>query len=99
MSLWFGQLPKGNTRAILELTSETLVVRAKTKTEVATIKMTPQCRVAWETAASAETRSLANTFEVAILDYCQRHHVAVPTLTVDEVPRVARTPRQRLQRG
>lgn len=55
------------------------MVRTKTKTEVATIKLTPQCREAWQAAATAETRSLANMFEVAILDYCRRHNVAVPT--------------------
>jgi len=54
------------------------VSRTKTKTEVATIKLTPMCRRAWETAAAAETRSLANMFEVAILDYCRRHKIAVP---------------------
>jgi len=55
------------------------VVRAKTKTEVATIKLTPECRRAWEAAARSERRSLANMFEVAILEYCERHGVAVPT--------------------
>jgi hypothetical protein len=54
------------------------VARVKTKTEVATIKLTPQCRAAWETAAAVETRSLANMFEVAILDYCKRHDIALP---------------------
>ena len=60
------------------------MARVKTKTEVATIKLTPQCRVAWEAAAAVETRSLANMFEVAILDYCRRHDVQVPALTADE---------------
>ena len=54
------------------------MARKKTKTEVATIKLTPQCRLAWEAAAAAETRSLANLFEVAIFEYCRRHHVEVP---------------------
>jgi len=54
------------------------MARVKTKTEVATIKLTPHCRAAWESAATAETRSLANMFEVAILDYCRRHDIAVP---------------------
>ncbi len=54
------------------------MARVKTKTEVATIKLTPQCRMAWEAAAAAETRSLANMFEVAILEYCRLHDVAVP---------------------
>jgi hypothetical protein len=54
------------------------MVREKTKTKVATIKLTPECRRAWEAAAASERRSLANMFEVAILEYCQRHHVEVP---------------------
>lgn len=57
------------------------MARVRTKTEVATIKLTPQCRAAWEAAAAAETRSLANMFEVAILDYCRCHDVQVPTST------------------
>jgi hypothetical protein len=63
------------------------MARVKKKTEVATIKLTSQCRVAWEAAAAAETRSLANMFEVAILDYCRRHDVQVPALTEDATPR------------
>ena len=35
------------------------MVREKTKTEVATIKLTPECRRAWEAAATSERRSLA----------------------------------------
>ena len=62
------------------------MARAKTKTEVATIKLTPQCRAAWETAAALETRSLANMFEVAILDYCRRHEIALPAVTPDAAP-------------
>lgn len=54
------------------------VSRIKTKTEVATIKLTPMCRRAWEAAATVETRSLSNMFEVAILDYCKRHRIPVP---------------------
>ena len=63
------------------------MARVKTKTEVATIKLTPQCRMAWEAAAAAETRSLANMLEVAILDYCRSHDVQVPVLTFDIVTR------------
>ncbi|QRF63415.1 hypothetical protein [Variovorax paradoxus] len=54
------------------------MVRVKTKTEVATIKLTPNCRRAWEAAAASERRSLANMFEVALLEYCERHGVEVP---------------------
>jgi hypothetical protein len=66
------------------------MVRVKTKTEVATIKLTPQCRMAWEAAAAAETRSLANMFEVAILEYCRLHDVNVPpVLQAAEPPQLA----------
>lgn len=49
--------------------------RVKKKTEVATLKLTPECRAAWVAAATAETRSLANMFEIAIFEYCKSHHV------------------------
>lgn len=62
------------------------MARVRTKTEVATIKLTPQCRAAWETAAALETRSLANMFEVAIFDYCRRHEIAVPAAEPDVAP-------------
>lgn len=52
--------------------------KPKTKTLVATIKLTPHVRAAWEAAATMERRSLANMFEVAILGYCEQHGVAVP---------------------
>ncbi|MBP6902102.1 MAG: hypothetical protein KBC73_18565 [Burkholderiaceae bacterium] len=52
--------------------------RPRRKTEVATIKLTPEVRRAWEAAAEFERRSLANVFEVAILEYVRRHHIAVP---------------------
>jgi hypothetical protein len=54
--------------------------RQKLKTEVATIKMTPEVRHAWEAAASSERRSLANVFEVAILEYVRLHRIDVPAL-------------------
>lgn len=52
------------------------MARVKTKTEVATIKLTLECRRAWEAAAAKERRSLANMFEVALLEYCQHHSIA-----------------------
>ena len=55
--------------------------RPRRKTEVATIKLTPEVRRAWEAAAEFERRSLANVFEVAILEYVKLHHIAVPTDT------------------
>jgi hypothetical protein len=38
-------------------------------------------------AAEAERRSLANVFEVAILEYVKRHHIAVPAAVKEEQPR------------
>jgi hypothetical protein len=60
--------------------------RPKTKTEVATIKLTPQVRAAWEAAAGLERRSLANMFEVAILAYCEQRGVPVPDVAPPPVP-------------
>lgn len=60
------------------------MVRTRTKTEVATIKLTPECRRAWEAAATSERRSLANMFEVAILEYCQQHGIVAAS--PDTVP-------------
>ena len=58
--------------------------RVRRKTEVATIKLTPEVRRAWVAAAEAERRSLANVFEVAILKYVKRHHMAVPAAAKEE---------------
>lgn len=52
--------------------------RPRRKTEVATIKLTPEVRRAWEAAADSEHRSLANVFEVAILEYVKSHCIAIP---------------------
>ena len=76
---------KGNIKAIPEEEREYPLPRVKTKTEVATIKLTPACRLAWEAAAAAEKRSLANMFEVAILAYCKHHQISV-TAVADELP-------------
>lgn len=78
------------------------MARFKTKTEVATIKLTPQCRAAWEMAAAVETRSLANMFEVAILDYCKRHEIALPAAVPDVAlskPATRRRPSKNQQEG
>ena len=62
--------------------------RVRRKTEVvATIKLTPEVRRAWVAAAEAEHRSLANVFEVAILEFVKRHHIAVPAGVKEEQPR------------
>lgn len=79
------------------------MARVKTKTEVATIKLTPQCRAAWETAAALETRSLANMFEVAILDYCRRYEIALPAVVLGAAtpskPATRRRPPKNQQEG
>lgn len=59
--------------------SSTSDATPRRKTEVATIKLTPEVRRAWEAAAESDRRSLANVFEVAILEYVKRHNIAVPT--------------------
>lgn len=63
--------------------------RAKTKTKVATIKLTPQCRAAWEAAAAHERRTLSNMFEVAIFTYCEEQGIEVPKEPVKAVRRPA----------
>jgi hypothetical protein len=60
--------------------------KPKTKTEVATIKLTPQVRGAWEAAAKAERRSLANMFEVAILAWCEVHGIPIPADQPTQTP-------------
>lgn len=55
--------------------------RPRRKTEVATIKLTPEVRRAWEAAAEFERRSLANVFEVAILEYVKLRRIVAPTAT------------------
>lgn len=46
--------------------------RPKRKTEVTTLKMTPEVRDLWERCASAEVRSLTNMFEVMVRSYATR---------------------------
>jgi hypothetical protein len=60
--------------------------RPKTKTEVATIKLSRHVRAAWEAAATSERRSLANMFEVAILAFCEQKGIVVPEPPAEEAP-------------
>jgi len=46
--------------------------RAKTKTEVTTLKMTPEVRGLWGRCAEFEQRTLANMFEVMLRHYAHR---------------------------
>jgi hypothetical protein len=48
------------------------MARPKRKTEVTTLKMTPEVRDLWERCAAAEVRSLTNMFEVMVRNYAQR---------------------------
>lgn len=64
------------------------MARIRRKTEVATIKLTPEVRRAWLAAAEAERRSMANVFEMAILDYVRRHRIAVPRVAQEQVREV-----------
>lgn len=68
------------------------MARVKKKTEVATIKLTPECRLAWEAAATAETRSLSNMFEVAIFEYCKLHHIDPARATQPQATASGATP-------
>jgi hypothetical protein len=70
------------------------MAREKTKTKVATIKLTPECRRAWEAAAASERRSLAHMFEVAILEYRQRHRVEISPESAAAAVVPARTARR-----
>lgn len=47
------------------------------KTEVATIKPTPEAKRAWEAVAEYVRSSLVNVFEIAIVGYVKLHHLAV----------------------
>lgn len=46
--------------------------RQKLKTEVTTLKMTPEVRDLWEQCAAQETRSLTNMFEVMVRSYAKK---------------------------
>ncbi len=47
--------------------------RPQLKTVAATIRVTPELKAIWTAAATAERRSMANLFEVALREYVQRH--------------------------
>lgn len=48
------------------------MARPKRKTEITTLKMTPEVRDLWERCAEAERRSLTNMFEAMVYDYAKR---------------------------
>jgi hypothetical protein len=47
------------------------MTRPKRKTEVTTLKMTPEVRSLWGRCAAAEVRSLTNMFEVMVRTYAR----------------------------
>ena len=47
------------------------MARPKRKTEVTTLKMTPEVRNLWERCAEAEVRTLTNMFEVMVRAYAR----------------------------
>jgi hypothetical protein len=55
------------------------MARPKRKTEVTTLKMTPEVRSLWEQCATRESRSLTNMFEVMVRSYAERAGVGIPT--------------------
>jgi hypothetical protein len=48
------------------------MARPLQKTQVTTLKMTPEVRSLWERCAEAERRTLTNMFEVMVYDYAAR---------------------------
>lgn len=50
--------------------------RPKRKTEVTTLKMTPEVRDLWERCAASEVRSLTNMFEVMVRTYAKKTGIA-----------------------
>lgn len=65
-------------------TESNVMPRVRRTTEVASIKLAPEVRRAWVGASEPERRSLASVFEVAILKYVKRHHMAVPAAAKEE---------------
>jgi hypothetical protein len=54
------------------------MARPKRKTEMTSLKMTPEVRALWGAAAAAERRTLSNMFEVMVMKYCADQRVALP---------------------
>jgi hypothetical protein len=63
-------------------TESNVMPRVRRTTEAASIKLAPEVRRAW--VGASERRSLASVFEVAILKYVKRHHMAVPAAAKEE---------------
>lgn len=56
------------------------MARPKRKTEITTLKMTPEVRDLWERCAQAEHRTLTNMFEVMVRDFAMRTNLPAAPL-------------------
>jgi hypothetical protein len=63
------------------------MARPKRKTEVTTLKMTPEVRDLWERCAAKEVRSLTNTFEVMVRAYAQHLGIRPTPLPPEAQPK------------
>ena len=52
------------------------------KTAVTSLKMTPEVRDLWEQCAAAESRSLANMFEVMVREHAKKLKITAPAPAV-----------------
>jgi hypothetical protein len=53
----------------------------KTKTETLSFRVEPRVKQALRAAAEHERRSLANMIGVMVLEFCEKHGIAVPEVT------------------
>lgn len=51
------------------------MARALTKTATLTLRVAPEVKELLAAASEADRRSLANMFEVMVLEYCERHQI------------------------
>lgn len=66
------------------------MARPKRKTEVTTLKMTPEVRNLWERCAEAESRSLTNMFEVMVREHARK--LKLPPAAPASIPSVPSEP-------
>jgi len=56
---------------------------ATSKSEVVSVRVEPQIKVAIQSAAEREMRSLANMFEVMVVAYCRERGYPLPGVPAD----------------
>lgn len=66
---------------------------ANTKTEVVSVRVEPHIKLALQTAAERELRSLANMIEVMVVAYCRANGVPLEGVPDEALP--ASKPRKR----